>query len=109
MIAITQEHITFIIGLITIGTAIKGISVGIDKKINTNNGRLINLIDKKLDTIVYEEHKKAFEKWSNEKDRQLEERLNKLEFDIKGELKDIKASLKSINEHMLNCNKRGVG
>ena len=106
MIALTQEHLTFIIGLISIAGAVKGVFVGIDRKLEKNNDILLGMIDKKLDTKIFEEHKKNFEKWSNEKDRQLEERLNKLEYDIKSELKDIKGSLKAINEHMLNCNKK---
>ena len=105
MIGITQEHLTYLIGLITIGTAVKGVFIGIDRKLEKNNDLLLQLIEKKLDTKIFEEHKKSFEKWSNEKDRILEERLNKLEFDIKGELKDIKASLKEINSHMMNCKK----
>lgn len=106
MIALTQEHLTFIIGLISIAGAVKGVFIGIDRKLEKNNDVLMNMIEKKLDTQIYEEHKKNFEKWTNEKDKQLEERLNKLEYDIKGELKDIKESLKTINTHILNCNKR---
>lgn len=106
MVALTQEHIAYLIGLITIGGAIKSIFNGIDKKLEKNNDVLLRMIDNKLDTKIFEEHKKNFEKWSHEKDKQLEERLNKLEYDIKSELKDIKGSLKAINEHMINCNKK---
>ena len=38
--------------------------------------------------------------------RVLNERINKLENDIRSDLVEIKDSFKLINEHMLNCNKR---
>lgn len=106
MIAITQEHLSYIIGLITIGTAVKGIFVGIDRKLEKNNDVLLNLIDKKLDTKIYEKEQANFKEWSNERDKILDERISKLEKDIKDDLKDIKDSLKTINSHILNCNKR---
>ncbi|MDD7392467.1 MAG: hypothetical protein SPJ84_06445 [Fusobacterium gastrosuis] len=109
MIAITQEHISFIIGLITIAGAIKGVFVGIDKKLEKNNEVLLKLIDEKLDTKIYEKEQEHFKEWSNKRDEVLNERISKLEKDIKDDLNEIKGSLKIINEHMLNCNKRGVG
>ena len=76
-----------------------------DNKIEKNNKYLENLIDKKLDIIVYETNKKNFEQWSNEKDRIIEEKISKIETSFKSDLQEIKASLKEINQHMLNCKK----
>ena len=49
----------------------------IDRKFEKNNTRLEIMIDKKLDKIVYEEHRKSFEAWTNEKDKILENKINK--------------------------------
>ena len=105
MFAITQEHLSFIGGIIAIAAFIKGITNSIDNKIEKNNQYLENLIDKKLDIIVYETNKKNFEQWSNEKDRIIEEKISKIETSFKSDLQEIKASLKEINQHMLNCKK----
>ena len=105
MFAITQEHLSFVGGIIAIVAFIKGITNSIDNKIEKNNKYLENLIDKKLDIIVYETNKKNFEKWSNEKDRIIEEKISKIETSFKSDLQEIKASLKEINQHMLNCKK----
>ena len=63
------------------------------------------MIDKKLDKIVYDEHRKAFENWSSEKDKIIEEKIEKIENAFKADLQEIKASLKEINSHMLRCKK----
>ncbi len=105
MFAITQEHLSFVGGIIAIVAFIKGITNSIDNKIEKNNKYLENLIDKKLDIIVYETNKKNFEQWSNEKDRIIEEKISKIETSFKSDLQEIKASLKEINQHMLNCKK----
>ena len=105
MFAITQEHLSFVGGIIAIVAFIKGITNSIDNKIEKNNKYLENLIDKKLDIIVYETNKKSFEQWSNEKDRIIEEKISKIETSFKSDLQEIKASLKEINQHMLNCKK----
>ena len=105
MFAITQEHLSFVGGIIAIVAFIKGITNSIDNKIEKNNQYLENLIDKKLDIIVYETNKKNFEQWSNEKDRIIEEKISKIENSFKSDLHEIKESLKEINQHMLNCKK----
>ena len=105
MFAITQEHLSFIGGVIAIVAFVKGITNSIDNKIEKNNQYLENLIDKKLDIIVYETNKKNFEQWSNEKDRIIEEKISKIENSFKSDLHEIKESLKEINQHMLNCKK----
>ena len=105
MFAITQEHLSFVGGIIAIVAFIKGITNSIDNKIEKNNQYLKNLIDEKLDIIVYETNKKNFEQWSNEKDRIIEEKISKIENSFKSDLQEIKASLKEINQHMLNCKK----
>lgn len=105
MFAITQEHLSFVGGIIAIVAFIKGITNSIDNKIEKNNQYLENLIDKKLDIIVYETNKKSFEQWSNEKDRIIEEKISKIENSFKSDLHEIKESLKEINHHMLNCKK----
>ena len=94
MFAITQEHLSFAGGIIGVITFVKVMVGSIDNK-----------IEKKLDKIVYEEHKRAFENWSNEKDRIIEEKISKIENSFKSDLQEIKESLKEINQHMLNCRK----
>ena len=106
MIALTQEHLAFIGGILGIVVFIWGIISCLDKKFEKNNTRLEEMIDKKLDKIVYEEHRKAFETWSNEKDKIIEEKINKIESSFKSDLQEIKDSLKEINRHILGCNKR---
>lgn len=106
MIAITQDHISFIIGLITIAGAIKGVFVGIDRKLEKNNEVLLTLISNKLDTKIYEKEQEHFKEWSKKRDEVIEQRIGKLEKDIRDDLNEIKGSLKLINEHMLNCGVR---
>lgn len=105
MFAITQEHLSFVGGIIAIVAFIKGITNSIDNKIEKNNQYLEKLINNKLDIIVYETNKKNFEQWSNEKDRIIEEKISKIETSFKSDLQEIKESLKEINQHMLNCKK----
>ena len=106
MVAITQEHLTYIGGIIGLIGFIVGIMSAIDRKFEKNNTRLEIMIDKKLDKIVYEEHRKSFEAWTNEKDKILETKINKMENDFKSDLQEIKASLQEINRHILGCGKR---
>lgn len=105
MFALTQEHLSFIGGIIGIVTFIRVMINSIDTKIEKNNKHLEESIDKKLDKIVYEEHRKAFENWSNEKDKIIEDKITKIESSFKSDLSEIKESLKEINKHMLNCKK----
>ena len=105
MIALTQEHLSFAGGIIGVITFIKVMVGSIDNKIEKNNKHLEDMIEKKLDKIVYEEHKRAFENWSNEKDKIIEEKITKIENSFKSDLHEIKESLKEINQHMLNCRK----
>lgn len=105
MFAITQEHLSFAGGIIGVITFVKVMVGSIDNKIEKNNKHLEDMIEKKLDKIVYEEHKRAFENWSNEKDRIIEEKISKIENSFKSDLLEIKESLKEINQHMLNCRK----
>lgn len=109
MIALTQEHLTYAGGLIVLIGFVVGIISAIDRKFEKTNTRLEIMIDKKLDKIVYEEHKKAFEAWTNEKDKILENKINKMENDFKSDLQEIKATLKEINSHILGCGKRANG
>ena len=102
MISLTQEHLAFAGSILGIVGFIWGIISSLDKKFEKNNARLEEMIDKKLDKIVYDEHRKAFENWSNEKDKIIEE---KIENAFKSDLQEIKASLKEINSHMLRCKK----
>lgn len=105
MFAITQEHLSFAGGIIGVITFVKVMVGSIDNKIEKNNKHLEDMIEKKLDKIVYEEHKRAFENWSNEKDRIIEEKISKIENSFKSDLQEIKESLKETNQHMLNCRK----
>ena len=105
MFARTQEHLSFAGGIIGVITFVKVMVGSIDNKIEKNNKHLEDMIEKKLDKIVYEEHKRAFENWSNEKDRIIEEKISKIENSFKSDLQEIKESLKEINQHMLNCRK----
>ena len=105
MISLTQEHLAFAGSILGIVGFIWGIISILDKKFEKNNARLEEMIDKKLDKIVYDEHRKAFENWSNEKDKIIEEKIEKIENAFKSDLQEIKASLKEINSHMLRCKK----
>lgn len=105
MISLTQEHLAFAGSILGIVGFIWGIISSLDKKFEKNNVRLEEMIDKKLDKIVYEEHRKAFENWSNEKDKIIEDKITKIESSFKSDLSEIKESLKEINKHMLNCKK----
>lgn len=105
MLAITQEHLSFAGGIIGVITFVKVMVGSIDNKIEKNNKHLEDMIEKKLDKIVYEEHRRAFENWSNEKDKIIEEKITKIENSFKSDLHEIKESLKEINQHMLNCRK----
>lgn len=106
MIALTQEHLGFIGSIVGLIGVIVGVMSAIDRKFEKNNTRLEIMIDKKLDKIVYEEHRKSFEAWTNEKDKILENKINKMENDFKSDLQEIKATLKEINNHILGCEKR---
>lgn len=105
MISLTQEHLAFAGSILGIVGFIWGIISSLDKKFEKNNARLEEMIDKKLDKIVYDEHRKVFENWSNEKDKIIEEKIEKIENAFKSDLQEIKASLKEINSHMLRCKK----
>ena len=105
MISLTQEHLAFAGSILGIVGFIWGIISSLDKKFEKNNARLEEVIDKKLDKIVQDEHRKAFENWSNEKDKIIEEKIEKIENAFKSDLQEIKASLKEINSHMLRCKK----
>ena len=105
MFAITQEHLSFAGGIIGVITFVKVMVGSIDNKIEKNNKHLEDMIEKKLDKIVYEEHRRAFENWSNEKDKIIEEKITKIENSFKSDLQEIKESLKEITKHMLNCRK----
>ena len=105
MISLTQEHLAFAGSILGIVGFIWGIISSLDKKFEKNNARLEEMIDKKLDKIVYDEHRKAFENWNNEKDKIIEEKIEKIENAFKSDLQEIKASLKEINNHMLRCKK----
>lgn len=105
MISLTQEHLAFAGSILGIVGFIWGIISSLDKKFEKNNARLEEMIDKKLDKIVYDEYRKAFENWSNEKDKIIEEKIEKIENAFKSDLQEIKASLKEINNHMLRCKK----
>ncbi|WDD89070.1 hypothetical protein [Fusobacterium nucleatum] len=107
MVSLTQEHLEFVIGIMSIIVFVKGISLGIDKKIEKNNQYLENLIDKKLDKIIYNEHKDNFEKWNNEKNEILKENIEKIENTFKSDLQEIKEELKRINTLISNCKKNG--
>ena len=87
MVAITQEHLTYVAGLIGVIAFIRGISSSIDNKIEKNNDYLEAMIDKKLDKREYEINR------------------NNLEKTMTDDMKEIKESLKEINNHFLSCKK----
>lgn len=95
---VDNEYIKFIAQAV-------GIFATVWKMISARNEKLMTKIDEKLDKVVYEKDKANFEKWSDERDRNLEQKVDKLERDISKSLDEIKGGLASINEHMMNCKK----
>ena len=105
MVAITQEHLTYAAGLIGVIAFIRGISSSIDNKIEKNNDYLEAMIDKKLDKREYEINRSNLEKTFTEKNLNLNEKIEKLEKTMTDDMKEIKETLKEINNHFLNCKK----
>ena len=105
MFALTQEHLTFVGGLIGVIAFIRSISSSIDNKIEKNNHYLEDMIDKKLDKREYEINRSNLEKTFTEKNLNLNEKIEKLEKTMTEDMKEIKESLKEINNHFLNCKK----
>ena len=105
MFALTQEHLTFVGGLIGVIAFVRSISSSIDNKIEKNNHYLEDMIDKKLDKREYETNKTSLEKYFAEKNLNLNEKIEKLERTVMNDMKEIKESLKEINNHFLNCKK----
>lgn len=105
MVAITQEHLTYAAGLIGVIAFIRSISSNIDNKIEKNNYYLEEMIDKKLDKREYEINRSNLEKTFTEKNLNLNEKIEKLEKTMTEDMKEIKESLKEINNHFLNCKK----
>lgn len=105
MVAITQEHLTYAAGLIGVIAFIRGISSSIDNKIEKNNNHLEAMIDEKLDKREYENNRINLEKYFAEKNLNLNEKIEKLEKTVMNDMKEIKESLKEINNHFLNCKK----
>lgn len=105
MVAITQEHLTYVAGIIGVIAFIRGISSSIDNKIEKNNDYLEAMIDKKLDKREYEINRSNLEKTFTEKNLNLNEKIEKLEKTMTDDMKEIKESLKEINNHFLSCKK----
>ena len=105
MVAITQEHLTYAAGVIGIIAFLRTISVSTDNKIEKNNDYLEAMIDKKLDKREYEINRSNLEKTFTEKNLNLNEKIEKLEKTMTDDMKEIKESLKEINNHFLSCNK----
>ena len=105
MVAITQEHLTYAAGLIGVIAFIRSISVSIDNKIEKNNDYLEDMIDRKLDKKEYENNRTNLEKYFSEKNLNLNEKIEKLEKTVMNDMKEIKESLKEINNHFLSCKK----
>ena len=105
MVAITQEHLTYVAGLIGVIAFIRSISASIDNKIEKNNNYLEDMIDRKLDKKEYENNRSNLEKYFAEKNLNLNEKIEKLEKTVMNDMKEIKESLKEINNHFLNCKK----
>lgn len=80
-----------------------------EKKQEENNQKLLALIDKKLDKAIYEEHRRSFEAWSNERDKQLEKEIVEIKESIEKRFDKFEVTLREINSHMLNCSKRNTG
>lgn len=105
MVAITQEHLTYVAGIIGVIAFIRSISASIDNKIEKNNNYLEDMIDRKLDKKEYENNRSNLEKYFAEKNLNLNEKIEKLEKTVMSDMKEIKESLKEINNHFLNCKK----
>lgn len=105
MVAITQEHLTYVAGIIGVIAFIRSISTSIDNKIEKNNDYLENMIDRKLDKKEYENNMTNLEKYFSERNLNLNEKIEKLEKTVMNDMKEIKESLKEINNHFLNCKK----
>ena len=105
MVAITQEHLTYAAGIIGVIAFVRSISASIDNKIEKNNNYLEDMIDKKLDKTEYKNDKSNLEKYFAEKNLNLNEKIEKLEKTMTDDMKEIKESLKEINNHFLNCKK----
>ena len=105
MVAITQEHLTYAAGLIGVIAFIRSISSSIDNKIEKNNYYLEDMIKGKLDKKEYENNMTSLEKYFSEKNLNLNEKIEKLEKTMTDDMKEIKESLKEINNHFLNCKK----
>lgn len=105
-VTINQEILTFLATLLGVVISIKTIISWSNKKFEENNQKILNLIDKKLDKAIYEEHKKSFERWSDERDKILEERISKIENNIDKRLDRLDVSLDKITSHMLNCRRK---
>ena len=105
MIAITQEHLTYVAGVIGVIAFFRSISTSIDNKIEKNNDYLENMIDEKLNKKEYENDRDNLEKYFAEKNLNLNEKIEKLEKTVMSDMKEIKESLKEINNHFLNCKK----
>ena len=105
MVAITQEHLTYVAGLIGVIAFIRSISTSIDNKIEKNNDYLEDMIDRKLDKQEYLNNMTNLEKYFSERNLNLNEKIEKLEKTVMNDMKEIKESLKEINNHFLNCKK----
>ena len=105
MVAITQEHLTYVAGIIGVIAFIRSISTSIDNKIEKNNDYLENMIDRKIDKKEYENNMTNLEKYFSERNLNLNEKIEKLEKTVMNDMKEIKESLKEINNHFLNCKK----
>jgi hypothetical protein len=105
MVAITQEHLTYVAGIIGVIAFIRSISTSIDNKIEKNNDYLENMIDRKLDKKEYENNMTNLEKYFSERNLNLNEKIEKLEKTVMNDMKEIKESLKEINNHFLSCKK----
>ncbi|WP_314320036.1 hypothetical protein [Fusobacterium pseudoperiodonticum] len=105
MVAITQEHLTYVAGLIGVIAFIRSISTSIDNKIEKNNDYLEGMIDRKLDKQEYVNNMTNLEKYFSERNLNLNEKIEKLEKTVMNDMKEIKESLKEINNHFLNCKK----
>ena len=105
MVAITQEHLTYVAGLIGVIAFIRSISTSIDNKIEKNNDHLETMIDEKLDKREYENNRINLEKYFAEKNLNLNEKIEKLEKTVMEDMKEIKESLKEINNNFLGRKK----
>lgn len=105
MVAITQEHLTYVAGLIGVIAFIRSISTSIDNKIEKNNDYLEGMIDRKLDKQEYVNNMTNLEKYFSERNLNLNEKIEKLEKTVMNDMKEIKESLKEINNHFLSCKK----